>query len=142
MNEFGKIWHTDVRAIKNVQIVGDSKVNDDPCHVPEHDDLYCSERWFTKNGGYDITVPNGEYKVTLSFVEIFHDGVGDRIFNIVIEGQPLRRQYDISKAAAEKKDGIARESFDVNVKDGVLNIEFLKVKQHPKISAVEITKVV
>ena len=79
---------------------------------------------------------------TLSFVEIFHDGVGDRIFNIVIEGQPLRRQYNISKAAAEKKDGIARESFDVNVKDGVLNIEFLKVKQHPKISAVEITKVV
>lgn len=159
MIEEGHVWFPDhalPSSNENVafddyaEIVGDSVAVTRGCFS-----FLCTERRFRTDGGYHITVPNGEYEIQLTFVDdhrggdhhfddhlidrLIDDPRGPRVFDIVVEGQILRRQYDIAQAITEGGD-IARESLRARVQDGVLNIEFRIVQDHAKISAIEISQ--
>ena len=106
--------------------------------------LYTSERYGDMQ--WDFGVDNGDYTVNLYFAEIFigasgggsNLGVGDRIFDVEIEGALVLDNYDIF---AEVGTGVAAEkSFDVTVSDGNLDIDFLTEVDNAKISAIEIVQ--
>ncbi|MBN1444459.1 MAG: protein kinase [Planctomycetes bacterium] len=104
----------------------------------DDDPLYQSERWFPPSGlapaGYRIPLVPGEYRVTLHFAEIHFEQPGHRAFDILIEGEKLRRWYE-PPAETRRADSW---SHTTAVLDGFLDIEFVKQIEHPKISAIEI----
>jgi aldose sugar dehydrogenase len=91
-----------------------------------------------KVSGYSIPLPNGLYRVILRFIENspLVEEVNDRIFNLRIENF-LREDFDIFFEAGGK----GREtliSSEVEVNDGLLNINFEPIVGLSTISAIEI----
>src|SRR5262249_54804178 len=57
--------------------------------------LYQSERWNNGPLNYNFAAPNGTYTVTLKFAEIYFTAAGQRIFNIVLNGQTAQANFDV-----------------------------------------------
>ena len=97
---------------------------------------------------YQIPVTNGDYTIILHFAEIYWGasgggpgGIGQRIFDVSIENTLVLDNYDIN--ADVGAETVVAKSFDTNVTDGVLNINFSALTSdggvnQPKISAIEI----
>jgi Malectin domain len=96
--------------------------------------LYLSERFGTF--GYQIPVRNGLYSVRIHLAEIYFKTVGSRLFNITAEGKPYGLQVDIVQRSGFMSAGVMNER--IQVKDSVLNLEFLPAKDNPKVSAIEL----
>jgi hypothetical protein len=103
--------------------------------------LYFNERWGPCS--YNIPVPQGRYQVVLHFAEIYFGfrtggGVGSRKFNVNLEGTRRLTEYDIfAKAGGARR--LVKETLEVNVTDGMLNLAFLKGSaSNPAISAIEV----
>ena len=98
--------------------------------------------------GYDIPVADGEYTVRLHFAELWFGatgggsgGVGDRVFDVSIEGQLVEDNLDVY--AEVGADAMLVRTHTVNVSRGVLNIDFSALagvggNRHPIINAIEI----
>jgi hypothetical protein len=79
---------------------------------------------------YNIPATNGTYDVVLHFAEtwwgnLVPGGAGSRKFNVDIEGVRKLTEYDIYAKAGGAMTAV-RETFRVEVKDGVLNLYFSK----------------
>ncbi|MGJ5628279.1 malectin domain-containing carbohydrate-binding protein [Nostoc sp. CALU 1950] len=103
------------------------------------DSLYQTERWLS-NLDYAIPVLNGDYTVKLQFAEIYWNAAGQRIFDVSAENQLVVDDLDIFAQAGGKNIALDK-SFNVNVKDGTLNLNFLASKDNAKVSAIEIIPV-
>ena len=105
------------------------------------DTLYHSERYGSFS--YAIPVPAaGCYQVSLHFAEIWFGvfgggGDGSRVFSLDLEGSTLISSYDIHAAAGPAAADI--QSVNVDVTDGVLNIDTVPIVENPKLSAIEMT---
>jgi len=101
--------------------------------------LYQTESWFSGGDGlYRFTVPNGNYKVTLKFAEIYNviNPGNPRIFSVALEGNRVIANLSLYSTAGlySATDG----TYHVSVNDGILDIGFIKGRENPKISAIEI----
>jgi hypothetical protein len=101
--------------------------------------LYQTESWFSGgNGNYRFTVPEGDYKVSLKFAEIYSgiNPANPRIFSVALEGEPVITDLSLLETAGmyAATDG----TFYTTVNDGILDIDFIKGRENPKISAIEI----
>ena len=76
---------------------------------------------------------NGNYKVVLHFAEIYDgtDEVGQRVFNVFVEGTKVLDEFDITEQVGAYK-AVAR-SFDVTVTDGFVDITFGAIVENPKV---------
>jgi subtilisin family serine protease len=89
--------------------------------------------------GYRFDLPNGHYKIDLSFAEILVKKAGGRLFSVSIEGVPVLSNLDVyglvgSNAALDR-------SFDVEVTDGHLDIGFTPQRgDKPIINAILVTE--
>jgi hypothetical protein len=100
----------------------------------EDDRLYQSERY--GDFSYNVPMDNGDYEVTLKFAEITVTGVGQRVFNVLIEGQTVLSNLDlVAKVGPNTAYDVV---VPVTVADGVLNIAFQRVINAPKINAIKI----
>ncbi|MEM6766663.1 MAG: malectin [Bacteroidota bacterium] len=97
--------------------------------------LYQTERWGV-DFGYAIPLPNGPYLVNLSFAEIFWEEPGKRVFSVSMEGYAVLEALDIYQEAGGNSP--MTKSFQVQVTDGTLNIDFFPQKHMAKISTIEI----
>lgn len=87
--------------------------------------------------GYAFPLPVGDYVVTLHFAEGCFEESGERIFDVLVEGQTFLEKYE----PFEKSFGTADSSSKtVTVNDGILNIDFKSHNGNPKISAIEIER--
>ncbi|MGB3152306.1 MAG: malectin domain-containing carbohydrate-binding protein, partial [Maribacter sp.] len=112
----------------------------------ERDELYLSERSTATNlgsFGYDIPVSNGKYVINLHFAEIWFGatsggayGTGKRVFDALLEGNQILDSYDINAEVGAMTAVI--KTYEVNVTDGLLNLEFSATVNQPKLSALEI----
>lgn len=113
------------------------------------DALYLTER-STLSGenafNYAIPVPNGNYKVTLHFAEIYWGatnggpgGKNRRVFNVAFEEEPLITRLDINEESGSMT--ALTKVITLQVEDGTLNLDFNATKDQPKISALEIEQV-
>ncbi len=112
----------------------------------DEDPLYQSERWFARGGaalpGYHIPLPPGRYRVTLHFAEVFYRAQGKqpadvRSFDVRLQGTTVLPNYSPLAAGFAVAD---LRTFDTEVKDGMLAIEFVHKVENPKISALEIVR--
>ncbi|WP_162558687.1 PKD domain-containing protein [Robertkochia solimangrovi] len=117
-------------------------------NVPE---MFKTERTSTSSPtgfNYNIPVSNGDYEVNLYFAEIYWNatggGSGDgstRIMDVSIEDILVLNDYSIIDDVGSET--VVIKPFDVNVQDGVLNINFNSYwlnggANQPKVSAIEV----
>ncbi len=96
--------------------------------------LYQTER--AGSFSYQIPLSPGRYQVVLHFAEIYYKNQGKRVFSVNAEGVPSIVALDIVAAAGP--DAAKTSSFEVEVADGVLNLDFIPVVENPKLSALEV----
>jgi glucose/arabinose dehydrogenase len=96
--------------------------------------LYQSERYGTFS--YRIPLRNGLYNLRLHFAELWYKNDAERVFNVNAEGKPLVSTLDLVKTAGLLNAWIW--SGTVRVADGLLDLDFLPVKENPKIAAIEV----
>ncbi|MDO6807541.1 malectin domain-containing carbohydrate-binding protein [Zobellia galactanivorans] len=137
----GKNWAGDIHSNG-----GETLVNAIEIANTENDVLYQTERYRTSGSLiYEIPVSNGEHSVNLHFAEIYYGvaggaagGAGSRIFNIDVEGQQQKENYDIFVAAGGAATAVIETFSGINVTDGSLTITLTPVTEYPKISGIEI----
>jgi hypothetical protein len=84
--------------------------------------------------GYRLNVPNGWYKVTLQFCEPQFEEAGRRVFDVVIQDQPVLEALDIF-AAGGRFAAVDRTLENVRVNTGHLAIDFIPRESFPCVSA-------
>lgn len=92
---------------------------------------------------YEIIVPNGVFKVHLHFAEIFEPAfrTGARVFDVFVQaGGLVANDLDVYKAAGGGNKAYIL-MLEVTVTSGSLTVEFHRVYQYAKISAIEIRPV-
>jgi hypothetical protein len=105
-----------------------------------NDGLYQTARYAWGSFGYRFDVPNGTYRVSLYFAEIYFASQGRRRFNVSIEMQPELQNYDIVVAAGGWL--IARaETFEAYVSDGHLDVDLAPVVGEPMINVLRVIKI-
>jgi len=87
--------------------------------------------------GYAIPVPPGRYRVILHFAEVVQRASGERVFDGSIEGKQVFTEYEPLKAGFAAAD---QKSFDVEVRDGMLDIEFQARRGIPTVSALSVER--
>jgi hypothetical protein len=85
---------------------------------------------------YNIPVVNGTYTVTLYFAEIYFNALGQRVFNVSIEGQTVLQNFDIWAVAGQF--AAVQRTFVVTVTDGVLNIVGTASLNNANFSAIQV----
>ncbi len=103
--------------------------------------LYQSERYDPSGAPelqYSLPVPNGVYRVNLYFAEIYSgtQSVGARVFDVVVEGTLVFDNLDIFAEVGGATALI--KGVEVGVTDGVLDLQFLREVQNPKVMAIEV----
>jgi hypothetical protein len=99
--------------------------------------LYQTCRWNDKTLTYNFPVANGQYTVNLKFAETYMTGAGQRVFNILINGQTVESNFDIFAAAGGANKAIDK-SYPVTVTGGSIAIQMNSSVENPTVSAIEI----
>lgn len=112
--------------------------------IPE--DIFGSRRWdgpWNDELEWSFPISNGSYEIRLYFVEYDDDnGIGDRVFDIVVEGNTEINNFD-PFAEAGYNVGFQKTVF-ATVADGELNIDLPRDgsgSENPAIQAIEILNV-
>src|SRR5262245_25122513 len=113
-----------------------------PASVPMA--LFQAERWdqaAAPEMRWSFPVVNGLYETRLLFADIYSgtQGVGLRVFDVVIEGTTVLNDYDIFADVGGFTGTM--KSFATTVSDGSLDIDFLHVVENPAIKGIEIRQV-
>lgn len=102
----------------------------------EHDPLYYS--YLEGLTDYTIEVPDGQYEVTLYFMENEEVNPGERVFGVSVNGKSLIENLDIMEEV-----GFARglkKTFLVEAENGKLNFDFHSEKGQTILNGLEIIK--
>jgi parallel beta-helix repeat protein len=99
--------------------------------------VYQSLRWNPATLGYQFSVANGTYTVNLKFAELYFTKAGQRVFNIVINGQTVLTNFDIVSAAGGANRAIDK-AFTVNVTNGQISIQMTSSVDDPQVNGIEI----
>ena len=149
----GALVFPNVEYMADEFFVGTSQVftpDPTPTDIAETDmdELYVTER-FGADFGYAFELENGTYKVILHYAELFvgnpddpfgaNLGTGDRVFDVSLEGVVVQNDFDIFASVGALT--ATQVEFDVNLADGILNIDFLASVDNAKISAIQIEKI-
>ena len=115
------------------------------CEDESTEDLFQCEHYDDVGGSelqYSFAVPNGPYLVNLYFANSISGtaNVGDRVFNILIEGATAYANFDQVAAAGGSGIAVVRSKV-VNVADGTLNITLTHTAaENPAIKAIEVLR--
>jgi len=135
-DDAGQVWAKD-QAYTSGQwgyVRGNIFQLNEPIANTTADPLYQTERWGMTSYRFDLE--NGDYEVNLCFAEIYFNAAGQRVFHVEIEKQRVLADYDIFAEAGPRC--ATNHVFQIPVKDGQLNINFIKHIDDPKISAIQI----
>jgi hypothetical protein len=136
-----RVWEADAT---NKYFVGGIGFNSCPRAIAntQEDPLYCTYRYWTSvptlpATNYAFTIPNGTYQLTMYFAETHFNATGSRVFDIRLENNLVRSNYDIF-AVAGGKDIATNLTYTVAVTDGKLNIAFQNKVNNPLVNAIEV----
>ena len=102
------------------------------------DPLYQAQR--AGMSAYRFAVPNGTYRVDLSFAELQQAKAGSRVFAVGLEGSNVLANFDVYAVAGGRYIALDR-SFLVEVTDGVLDISFAAQRgDKPIVNAILVTE--
>jgi hypothetical protein len=103
--------------------------------------LFSTERWDQSGGaemGYSIPLSEGNYVVNVYLGNSYSgtDGVGDRVFDILVEGAPAHVGVDPVALFGHLGGGML--SYPVTVSDGSLDVSFVHGVENPLVNAIEV----
>jgi alpha-N-arabinofuranosidase len=131
----GNRWSQDVGWT-----TGDTIGAGSPIDAPPDPELYATERWGPEFS-YRLPVPPGKYRVTLKFAETYVKQPGDRVFDVLLNGNKVLDHFDILKEAGAMDKGIDRSFSDIHMaQQGIIEIRFKSWVQNAKICAIEIVR--
>jgi beta-galactosidase len=98
--------------------------------------LYLTYR--TGRFSYELPLPNGDYDLTLRFVEPVQDqGAGKRVFDVLVQGKPAIAGLDIAATAGAMK--AVERTVPLHVSDGKGRVEFVPKAGEAILSSFSIT---
>ncbi|MCH1572122.1 MAG: IPT/TIG domain-containing protein, partial [Longimicrobiales bacterium] len=103
------------------------------------DGLFQSVR-FGPSFAYAFEVPNGAYEVTVRALEPEKTAAGERVMDVLVEGQPLLDDLDLF-AAVGRRAAYVSPPLPVTVTDGVLDVQFDGVVAQALVSALEVRSI-
>jgi hypothetical protein len=105
---------------------------------PAPEEVYRSERY----GDFAYTVPGldagATYIVRLHFDEIWWDEPGLRVFDVLIDGEPVLAGFDILAEAGAMYQALVKEFVATAGDGGEIRIEFRSVVENAKVNGIEI----
>ena len=127
--------------IADQYFIGGSTYSDGSNNVNQtiDDRLYQSER----NGEfrYEIPVPVGSYEVVLHFTELYWQGIGQRLFDVVVEDTVSFKNVDMVKLGGGTRLQAFTLEAPATIIDGFVSIVFSSANpkmDSPSISAIEV----
>ncbi len=111
----------------------------DPIAGTQEDQLYQTYHYDAGSWGYKFDLPNGDYDVTLHFVEPYFTANGRRVFDVKLEGQTVLANLDLHALVGH--DAAYQRKFRARVSDGQLNVDFVKKVDNALLSAIEVEAV-
>jgi hypothetical protein len=141
----GNTWD----ALQTYQVAGQDETSDhgEPSSIDSSvpsgtpTEIWNDERWDPSESPemqYEFSVPDGQQvKVQLFFYDGYSgtSSVGDRVFDVSIEGQTVLDDFDIIETYGD--DTGAMEEFTVT-SDGTIDVDFGHVTENPQINAIRI----
>ena len=101
--------------------------------------VYQSARWGPSfNYRFFGLNPSLSYTVRLHFAEIEWAAVGQRTFNVSINGAPVLTNFDIVSAAGGQYKAISRDTVQHANRDGTLQVSFSSVVDYASCNGIEI----
>jgi hypothetical protein len=85
--------------------------------------VYRTQRRGLNNLKYVVDLPNGNYQVTLHFIETVFSASGKRVFDVALEGNVVLSRLDIYTSAGGKNRPYSR-TFPVTISDRKLEVTF------------------
>src|SRR5262249_12078269 len=104
--------------------------------------LYQRERYSTNSSGFffQFDCPAGVYETTLLEAETYWSGVGQRVFNVFIQGNQVLTNFDILQAAGGKNLPLTRVFTNV-VTNSQLQVLFTPVVDNARLSGIQVRKI-
>lgn len=104
--------------------------------------VYQSERY----GNSTYTIPNltagGQYRVRLHFAELYQTAVGQRVFNVAINGSTVLSNFDIYAVTGARYKATVREFTAPANSSGQIVINFNTITDNATISGIEILPII
>jgi beta-galactosidase len=72
---------------------------------------------------YRVPVPDGRYRITVRCVDPTASAIGERVFDVDVNGKSVLKGFDVFAAAGGKLKGVER-TFEAATKNGTLLIAF------------------
>lgn len=117
---------------------GQDAVTTDPISGTEDDTLYQAQRWYNGDINLEFPVEDGTYNIQLKLAEHYWSDIGDRVFDIDIEGQ--RVADDIDMVAEVGANTVYDLFFNATVSDGVLDVDLIQDIENPSVAGIIIRK--
>lgn len=114
-------------AIDNTEFVADTSFEGGSTQVSNRaiantaDDLLYNS-WRFGNFAYRIPVPNGRYEIDMHFAETYNSAIGQRRFNMSLQGVQQLQEFDI--AAEAGLDTALIQHYKIDVENGEILIQF------------------
>ena len=89
---------------------------------------------------YRIPLPDGRYRILAKFVEPSATAVGQRAFDVVVNGKTVFSRFDVFAEAGGRFKAVDR-TFDAEVVDGKIDIRFQSVQGKAIVSALCVTPI-
>jgi beta-galactosidase len=87
---------------------------------------------------YAIPVSNGHWKVTVHTLDPTSGTTADTLMSVAANGQQVVAPFNVLKAAGDKKKDAPR-TFEVDVKEGVLTLDFIGTNGPAVVGAIDVT---
>jgi hypothetical protein len=105
---------------------------------PAPEAVYQSNRYGTFSYAVPGLTAGKSYTVRLHFAETYWSGVGQRIFNVSINGQQVLTNFDIVAAAGAVDKAVVEQFTATADSTGKITIQFTTVKDNAQVNGIEI----
>ena len=142
----GQQWNADAYFLGGNALVRTTNPVRASDAMPSDTALYSSERW--GHFSYALPLPDGRYKVTLSFSEGHYGhrntgvgGLGSRVFDVYCNGVALMRNFDIYKEAGGEGRPLDRTFSGIRPNaQGKIILSFVPVRGMACVNGIEVTE--
>lgn len=100
--------------------------------------VYQSQRYGNVTYAFTYLAPNTSYKLRLHFAEVYWTSVGQRVFNVLVNGVEVLTNFDIIAASGAAYRGNIQEFNAISDKTGRVAVQLVTVTDNASINGIEI----